>query len=154
MHAAISDEQDSAVKADYAARRARILASPSGLGFRPHKESVLDVAPREREAAFEKAWNGAGFGFALTFRDILLDEQANATAADFIRTKIAGIVEDPEIRELLTPRDHPFGAKRTSCSSIRRSPRRSSCRYPTRTWVRPERRSSCADRVSMATRTS
>jgi cyclohexanone monooxygenase len=112
MHTAITDEQDAAVKADYASRRARILASPSGLGFRPRKESVLEVAPDERAAAFEQAWNGAGFGFALTFRDILLDEDANATAADFIRDKIAGIVEDPELRELLTPRDHPFGTKR------------------------------------------
>jgi cation diffusion facilitator CzcD-associated flavoprotein CzcO len=112
MHAAVSDARDAAVKADYAARRARILASPSGLGFRPRRESVLEVDPAEREAAFEQAWNGAGFGFALTFRDILLDEAANATAADFIRAKIAGIVEDPHVRDLLTPRDHPFGAKR------------------------------------------
>lgn len=112
MHAAITDEQDAAVKADYAARRARILASPSGLGFRPRQESVLQIAPQEREAAFEKAWNGAGFGFALTFRDILLDDRANATAADFIREKISRVVEDPAVRELLTPRDHPFGTKR------------------------------------------
>ncbi len=112
MHATISDAHDATVKADYAARRARILASPSGLGFRPRKESVLEVAPEERDAAFEQAWNGSGFGFALTFRDILLDEAANATAADFIRRKIAAVVEDPEVRELLTPRDHPFGAKR------------------------------------------
>jgi cation diffusion facilitator CzcD-associated flavoprotein CzcO len=112
MHAAISADQDAAVKAGYAARRARILASPSGLGFRPRKEATMQVTPAEREAAFEQAWNGAGFGFALTFRDILLDEQANATAADFIRGKIAQIVADPEVREQLTPRDHPFGAKR------------------------------------------
>ena len=111
-HAPITDETDAAVKADYGRRRARILASPSGLGFRPRKESVLDVPADERAAAFEDAWNGAGFGFALTFRDILLDEDANRTAADFIRGKIAGIVEDPQVRELLTPRDHPFGAKR------------------------------------------
>lgn len=112
MHAQISDETDAAVKADYASRRQKILASPSGLGFRPRKESALEVPREDREAAFEEAWNGAGFGFALTFRDILLDEDANGLAADFIRGKIAEIVEDPEVRELLTPRDHPFGAKR------------------------------------------
>jgi cation diffusion facilitator CzcD-associated flavoprotein CzcO len=111
-HAAISDEQDAAVKADYAARRQRILASPSGLGFRPRKESVLEVSETERTAVLEEAWNGAGFGFGLAFRDILIDEQANEIAAEFIRAKIAAIVRDPLTRELLTPRDHPFGAKR------------------------------------------
>ena len=112
LHHEISEEQDAQVKATYADRRRLILASPSGLGFRPRKESALEVAEEERTAAFEEAWNGAGFGFGLTFRDLLLDLDANATAAEFVRAKIAGLVEDPDTRELLTPRDHPFGTKR------------------------------------------
>jgi cation diffusion facilitator CzcD-associated flavoprotein CzcO len=112
LHRPISDEEDAAVKAGYAERRAAILASPSGLGFRPRREATLEVSDEVREEAFEQAWNGSGFGFALTFRDILLDDDANAQAAEFIRGKIAGLVEDPSTRELLTPRDYPFGAKR------------------------------------------
>ncbi|MGQ0466698.1 MAG: flavin-containing monooxygenase [Sporichthyaceae bacterium] len=112
LHREITDEQDAAVKADYGARRQRILASPSGLGFRPRSESTLEVSEAERTAVFEESWNGAGFGFALAFRDLLLDESANALAADFVRAKIAELVHDPVVRERLTPRDHPFGAKR------------------------------------------
>jgi cyclohexanone monooxygenase len=112
VHRAISEEEDAAVKADYAARRTRILASPSGLGFRPRREATLEVAEAERNAVFEQAWQGAGFGFGLAFRDLLIDESANSLAADFIRAKVAGIVIDPGSRELLSPRDHPFGAKR------------------------------------------
>lgn len=112
LHHAITDEHDAQVKAGYAERRANVLASPTGLGFRPRKESALEVPEEERLAAFEQAWNGAGFGFALTFRDLLLDEEANATAAEFIRLKIAGLVQDPMTRELLTPKGYPFGAKR------------------------------------------
>lgn len=112
LHREISDEDDRAVKAEYAARRARILASPSGLGFHPRKEATVEVPEDERRRIFEEAWNGSGFGFGLAFRDLLVDEQANALAADFIRDKIAQIVEDPLVREKLTPRDHPFGAKR------------------------------------------
>jgi cyclohexanone monooxygenase len=112
LHREITDEQDAEVKAGYAERRRRILESPSGLGFRPRKESALDVPEEERLAAFEEAWNGAGFGFGLTFRDLLIDLDANATAAEFVRQKIAGLVVDPDTRELLTPRDYPFGAKR------------------------------------------
>ncbi|WP_019877549.1 flavin-containing monooxygenase [Sporichthya polymorpha] len=112
MHQEITHEQDVAVKTDYAARRQRILASPSGLGFRPRKEATVEVPEDRRNEIFEEAWNGAGFGFGLAFRDLLIDEEANALAADFIRSKIAAIVEDPDVREKLTPRDHPFGAKR------------------------------------------
>ncbi len=111
-HRLISDADDAKIKADYAARRQRILASPTGLGFRPRPELALDVSPAERNAAFETAWDGAGFGFALTFRDLLIDERANDTAADFIRAKIASAVRDPETRKQLTPEGYPFGAKR------------------------------------------
>jgi cation diffusion facilitator CzcD-associated flavoprotein CzcO len=112
LHGEISDAEDAAVKADYAARRARVLASPSGLGFRPRKEATLDVPEATRTAVFEEAWNGAGFGFGLAFRDLLLDPAANELAAEFVRQKIADQVIDPVTREKLTPRDHPFGAKR------------------------------------------
>lgn len=112
VHHEISDARDAEVKAGYAERRRRIQESPSGLGFKPRKESALDVREAERLEAFEEAWDGAGFGFSLTFRDILIDLEANGTAADFVREKIAGLVEDPEVRELLTPRGYPFGAKR------------------------------------------
>jgi cyclohexanone monooxygenase len=111
-HHSISDADDAKVKAGYPARRQRILESPSGLGFRPRREGVLEVSETERNQILEEAWNRAGFGFALSFRDILVDERANAVAADFIRAKIAEMVDDPEVRELLTPRDHPFGARR------------------------------------------
>jgi cyclohexanone monooxygenase len=112
LHRAISDAEDAAVKADYAARRARVLASPSGLGFRPRKEATLEVPEATRTAVLEEAWNGAGFGFGLAFRDLLLDPAANEVAAEFVRAKIAEQVVDPQTREKLTPRDHPFGAKR------------------------------------------
>jgi len=112
QHRAISGAEDAAVRADYPARRARVLASPSGLGFRPRREATVEVPEAERTAIFEQAWDGAGFGFGLAFRDLLTDQSANDLAAEFIRDKIAQIVTDPTTRELLTPRDHPFGAKR------------------------------------------
>ncbi|OUS96777.1 NAD(P)/FAD-dependent oxidoreductase [Rhodococcus sp. NCIMB 12038] len=111
-HHAISDQEDAQVKAGYRERRRRVLESPTGLGFRPRKESALEVSEAERTAAFETAWDGAGFGFALTYRDLLLDIDANATAAEFIRDKIAATVKDPSVRDLLTPQGYPFGAKR------------------------------------------
>jgi cyclohexanone monooxygenase len=43
---------------------------------------------------------------------LLVDEQANATIAEFVRKKIRETVHDSETAELLLPRDYPLGGKR------------------------------------------
>jgi len=116
-NAPISDQEDAAIKADYRARRTRALNSPSGLGFVPNGASALDASEDERQAVYEAAWVRLGFGFALAYKDILLSEASNETAAAFIRSKIAEQVEDPATRDLLTPHGFPFGAKRPSVDS-------------------------------------
>ncbi len=116
-NAPISDSEDAEVKARYADRRERARNSPSGLGFVPTKTSALDVPAAEREAHYEEQWKTAGFGFLLAYPDLMLDERANDTAADFIRAKIAEKVDDPERAELLIPFGHPFGAKRPPVDS-------------------------------------
>ena len=113
-NAPMSDEEDAAVKADYAQRREDARNSPSGLGFVPDRRSATEVPEAEREEAFEKAWKRLGFGFALVFKDILLNEESNAIASDFVRRKIAEKVNDPWTREKLTPNKFPFGTRRIS----------------------------------------
>ncbi len=113
----VSDEEDGAVKASYAERREAARNSPSGLGFVPDTRSAIEVPEEERHAAFEAAWNRLGFGFALTFKDILLDQRSNDTASEFIRAKIAEQVNDPVLREKLTPKGFPFGTRRPSVDS-------------------------------------
>ena len=44
----VYDEEDAAVKADYAARRQQARNSPSGLGFVPNRQSALEVNEAER----------------------------------------------------------------------------------------------------------
>jgi cation diffusion facilitator CzcD-associated flavoprotein CzcO len=116
-NAPLSDEEDRTVKASYGARRDAARNSPSGLGFVPDMRSAFDVPDAERTAAYEAAWNRLGFGFALAFKDLLLDERSNETAAAFIRAKIAAQVDDPLVREKLTPRGFPFGTRRPSVDS-------------------------------------
>ena len=110
----ISEEEDRAVKEAYRERREAARNSPSGLGFVPDTRSAVEVPPDEREAAFEAAWNRLGFGFALTFKDILLNQESNDTASDFIKRKIAAQVDDPAVREKLIPKGFPFGTRRPS----------------------------------------
>lgn len=113
-HAHISDEEDAAIKANYRARREQARNSPSGLGFIPNKKSLLDDPPEVREKVLEAAWNRLGFGFALAYHDILLNEEANAKVVEFVHRKIAEKVDDPVVREKLTPRGFPFGTMRPS----------------------------------------
>ena len=46
------------------------------------------------------------------FNDLIFNQDANDTAAEFVRGKIREIVKDPATAELLAPKDHPIGTKR------------------------------------------
>lgn len=101
------------IKADYAGFRARNARMAAGIGSElpPNPQSALDVTATEREAAFEARWRIGGFGFLGTYRDILLDERANALAAEFVRGKIRQLVPDAETARLLSPKQ-TIGCKR------------------------------------------
>ena len=116
-NAPVTDEEDRQVKANYKARREQAWNSPTGLGFMPNRQSALEVSPEEREKVYEAAWNRYGFGFALAYHDILLSKPANDTAAEFIRRKIGSVINDPVVRDKLTPKGHPFAARRPSVDS-------------------------------------
>jgi cation diffusion facilitator CzcD-associated flavoprotein CzcO len=116
-NAPVSAEEDRQVKANYRERREQAWNSPTGLGFLPSKKSALEATPEERAQVYEAAWNRLGYGFALSYFDILLNKQANDTAAEFIRNKIASVIDKPELRDKLVPRDHAFAARRPSVDS-------------------------------------
>lgn len=116
-NAAISDAEDAAIKSDYADRRIRARNSPSGLGVPPNKQSALDAEPDERQRHYDAQWETAGFGFVLAYYDLLLNLDSNATAADFVRDKIALAVDDPALAARLSPIGYPFGTKRPCVDS-------------------------------------
>lgn len=74
---------------------------------------TFEVSEEERYRFYEEVWAMPGFHkwFGL-FHDIMTNEAANESYAEFVRGKIRERVKDPKVAELLTPRDHPFGAKR------------------------------------------
>lgn len=76
-------------------------------------KSALAVSAEEREANYEAMWQKGGTIPLLNcYNDFLVNEEANETAAEFVRKKIRGIVKDPKVAKLLCPTDHPIGAKR------------------------------------------
>jgi cyclohexanone monooxygenase len=71
------------------------------------------VTDDERTALYEAGWGAGGFMFTLgTFNDLLVNEDANKTAADFVKDKIDQIVHDPQVAARLKPSGFPFGTKR------------------------------------------
>jgi cyclohexanone monooxygenase len=100
-------------KQNYPEWRRRARHSLAGFPYTASVTYALEVSAEERRAAFEAAWGAGGFTFLSgTFRDLVLTEEANATAADFVRAKIDEIVRDPEVADMLKPRGFPIGTKR------------------------------------------
>ncbi|HEY1822228.1 MAG TPA: NAD(P)/FAD-dependent oxidoreductase [Trebonia sp.] len=100
-------------KRNYPEWRRRARHSAAGFPYTPSITSALEVSAAERTTAFEAAWGAGGFTFLSgTFRDLALSEEANATAAEFVRSKIDDIVGDPRVADMLKPRDFPIGTKR------------------------------------------
>ncbi|MGK5641339.1 flavin-containing monooxygenase [Streptomyces sp. URMC 126] len=102
-----------AIKAGYPEFRAAQRLSRGGTVFEPPTKSALEADDAERAAAYEAAWeSGVLSGLLRTYTDILVDEAANETVAEFVRSKIRSIVADPATAEALSPRTFPFATKR------------------------------------------
>jgi cation diffusion facilitator CzcD-associated flavoprotein CzcO/acetyl esterase/lipase len=116
-NAPLEAELQDALKAGYRERRQIARESLSGVP-RSHPDAIpqrsaLAVGDAERERIFERGWAEGGIaGVLLAFNDINFDAAANRTAADFVRSKIRTIVENPATAEALCPTTHPIGTKR------------------------------------------
>jgi cyclohexanone monooxygenase len=99
-------------KANRAKHRHRDRGSQFGFRVELNRRSALGVAPEERQREYEARWRDGGFVMLGAFADITLNKEANETAAEFVRSKIRAIVNDPAVAEKLAPVDYPFAAKR------------------------------------------
>jgi cyclohexanone monooxygenase len=107
-------EREAAFKANY--RNSREEARRTGFGVSGYPvptQSALAVSDEERRKKYEMLWErGGSIGFLSCYTDFLVSEEANETAAQFVREKIRSVVKDPKLAALLTPTDHPIGTKR------------------------------------------
>ncbi|GGZ46757.1 cyclohexanone monooxygenase [Streptomyces inusitatus] len=105
-------------KAGYPEFRRAQRRSKGGSVVEMPTRSALEVSPAERTATYEAGWrSGLLSGLLRSYTDLLVDAEANETAAEFVRGKIASIVADEETAERLTPRTFPFGTKRPCLDS-------------------------------------
>ena len=101
-----------AFKAGYAEHRAKARLTGSGSVLRATGKKAFEVDEAERHAAFSEQWEKGGMDFLATFKDLLVDREANDAAADFVRAAIGQTVKDPEVARSLMPSEYPIGAKR------------------------------------------
>ena len=117
-NAKIGKAEMEAIKVRYDEIYAHCAQTPGWFIHQTDPRRALEVPREEREAFWEKLYAEPGFGIWMgNFRDILIDEKANALISDFIANKIRERVKDPEIAEKLIPKDHGFGSRRVPLES-------------------------------------
>ena len=106
------------IKARYEDIYAHCAKTPSWFIHEADPRTTLSVPPEEQEAFWEQLYAAPGFGIWMgNFRDIMIDEQANAAISAFIAKKIRQRVTDPKVAEKLIPTDHGFGTRRVPLES-------------------------------------
>ncbi len=115
----LTDALRDAVKEVYPERRATSRQNRYGIPAEFPTTKAFEVSAEDRERKYQEAWGEKGhlLAFRMTYADVLSDEAANKTVADFFARKIKELVKDPVTAEKLTPRTYPFGTKRP-CLSI------------------------------------
>lgn len=108
----LTDGDRDAIDRDWSRILELCRSSYSGFIHDFEVRSGLAVSEAERETNFERLWQTPGLAFWLgNFGDLLMNEEVNRHACEFLRRKIRAQVRDPEIARRLLP-DHPFGSKR------------------------------------------
>src|SRR2546430_5154108 len=106
------------IKATYADIFARCRESFGCFIHDADPRKALEVSAEDREAFFEKLYREPGFGIWMgNFRDVLINQEANATITEFMRRKIRERVKDPAVAAKLIPTNHGFGTRRVPLES-------------------------------------
>ncbi|GAA3742309.1 cyclohexanone monooxygenase/phenylacetone monooxygenase [Spinactinospora alkalitolerans] len=100
------------LKSRFAEYREQARDHPGGTHRFLGRESALEVDPEVLRETFEGHWRTGGPDIQASFRDLTTDRAANEKAAEFVRSKIREVVDDPEVAEALSPKGYPFGTKR------------------------------------------
>ena len=114
----ITDEEQEEIRVNYPEIFRKCMETPGSFLHEFDTRSALEVSPEERMAQYERLWQEPGFKKWLgNFYDVMMPGEANEDYAEFFRNKIRERVHNPEVAEMLVPKDHMFGSKRLPCES-------------------------------------
>ncbi|MGY4226116.1 cation diffusion facilitator CzcD-associated flavoprotein CzcO [Bradyrhizobium sp. USDA 4503] len=112
-NSAISVDEMAEIRARYDEIFAACALTPGSFVHGPDKRGFYEVSRAERLKLWDKLYDEPGFGIWLAnFREIFMDEAANAELSEYIAGRIRQRVNDPDVAEKLIPRDHGFGVQR------------------------------------------
>ena len=111
----LTPEEVALVRENWGAIRGALVTVAPGaklLPFQGNGRSAHDETPEQRHALYEELWEAGALGFVFNnYADLLLDEEINREASEFLRGKIREVVRDPETADKLMP-DHFYATKR------------------------------------------
>jgi cyclohexanone monooxygenase len=110
----MTPEWEQEIKANYDAIIAKCRNHVFGMAFdSPVGRTIADTPPDEVQRILEEHWPRGSFRFVFeTFDDLLTNPESNRIVGDFVLRKTLEQVNDPDVREMLTPKGYPFFAKR------------------------------------------
>jgi cyclohexanone monooxygenase len=107
------DAEERTFKESYRDYREQARKSILGVPVAGTGKAALETPADEREQVYMERWKaGGGMPFLGSYTDVMFVREANDTVAEFMRDRIRETVADPEIAELLCPKNFPVGAKR------------------------------------------
>jgi cyclohexanone monooxygenase len=113
----MDDEYEQGWKVGYSEKRREARRTRTGILNRQSPQLAMETPPEERQRVYEARWESGGTSFMGSFADLITVQEANDSAADFVRAKIREMVKDPKVAELLCPTNHPIGTKRICVDS-------------------------------------
>lgn len=109
----ITEKEMAEIRSRYDEIFATCARTPGGFEHEPDRRGFYEVTREERLALWDRLYDEPGFGIWLqNFREIFLDEEANAEFSEYIAERIRRRVHDPVVAEKLIPKDHGFGIQR------------------------------------------
>jgi cation diffusion facilitator CzcD-associated flavoprotein CzcO len=85
----------------------------AGFQHVPDRRKALETSAEDRHELWERLWGEPGFGIWMAnFRDVLVNEEANALLTEFAANKIRERIDDPALANKLIPSNHGFGTRR------------------------------------------
>ena len=109
----ISEHEMAEIRTRYDDIFEKCLRSPGGFEHEPDRRGFYEVTHEERVALWDRLYDEPGFGIWLAnFREIFMDDAANAEFSEYIAERIRRRVKDPKIADKLIPKDHGFGIQR------------------------------------------
>jgi cyclohexanone monooxygenase len=110
---ALTDEDRQDIRDRYPEIWALTQSHASGFAIPETRTMFSELDEDERRAVLAGAFERGGFEFLFTtFRDLMVSEEANEVASEYLRAYIRSVVNDPATAELLCPKGYPFAAKR------------------------------------------